>query len=119
MRKARAIDASALIEKIREEGILGNGWDDEEREDDVCRMIDDMPTIYPELKPNRVLTFEEIMNLDPDGTIWIEDKKSGEMEMVPNSEILGDLALYRVAYGNKEMERCFNMYARCWIAPPD
>lgn len=31
---------------IREEGVLGSAWDDRVREDDVCNMLDSLPTAY-------------------------------------------------------------------------
>lgn len=39
------IDRDALIEKILDEGILGNGYSDSEREDDVIDMIESCHTV--------------------------------------------------------------------------
>lgn len=39
------IDRDTLIAKIRDEGILGNGYSDSEREDDVIDMIESCQTV--------------------------------------------------------------------------
>jgi hypothetical protein len=41
----RLIDADRLIESVHSFGIRGAGWSDDERESDVCSMIDDEPTV--------------------------------------------------------------------------
>lgn len=41
----RLIDADALLAEVREQGVLGSGHSDSEREDDVCDMIDHAPTV--------------------------------------------------------------------------
>lgn len=41
----RPIDADRLKESVHAFGIRGAGWGDDERESDVCNMIDNEPTI--------------------------------------------------------------------------
>lgn len=45
----RLIDADALIKRVREEGLLGDGYSCSEREEDLINMVDDLPTIDPAL----------------------------------------------------------------------
>ena len=42
---ARLIDADLAIAKVKDDGILGSGYSDSERIDDVCDMIDSCPTV--------------------------------------------------------------------------
>ena len=42
---AEYIDREALIKKIRDEGILGSGYSNDEREDDVIDMICSEPVV--------------------------------------------------------------------------
>lgn len=42
---ARLIDADLAIAKVKDDGILGAGYSDDERISDVCDMIDSCPTV--------------------------------------------------------------------------
>ena len=42
---ARLIDADLAIAKIQDEGLLGSGYSDSERLNDVCDMMDCCPTV--------------------------------------------------------------------------
>ena len=50
MAKSEYIKLQDAINIIREEGIYGSGYSDEEREDDVIRMLESLPSIVLEDK---------------------------------------------------------------------
>ena len=50
MAKVEYIKLEDAIRKIREEGIYGEGHSDEEREDDVIRMLESLPSVMLEEK---------------------------------------------------------------------
>ena len=73
-------------------------------------------------EPNRVLTFEEIMNLDPDGTTCVEDRRTGAIKVILNFEILEGFAEVLRDGGQDAVKkahgRSYGRFSRAWLRRP-
>jgi len=67
---------------------------------------------------NRVLTLLEVLTLDLDGATCIEDKASGEIEAMLNSEILGEFEELRRSEGIDAASKAYGRFSRAWLRRP-
>ena len=74
------------------------------------------------VEPNRVLTFEEIMNLDPDGTTCVEKRRTGAIEVILNFEILEGFAEVLRDGGQDAVKKAhghsYGRFSRAWLRRP-
>ena len=68
-------------------------------------------------EPNRVLTLEEILALDPDGATCVESRR-GEIEAQLNSELRNEVAAVIEDYGTDNARKMYGKYARAWLRRP-
>lgn len=74
------------------------------------------------VEPNRVLTFEEIMNLDPDGTTCVEERRTGAIKVILNFEILEGFAEVLRDGGQDAVKKAhghsYGRFSRAWLRRP-
>lgn len=74
------------------------------------------------VEPNRVLTFEEIMNLDPDGTTCVEERRTGAIKVILNFDILEGFAEVLRDGGQDAVKKAhghsYGRFSRAWLRRP-
>jgi hypothetical protein len=68
-------------------------------------------------EPNRVLTLEEILALDPNGATCVESRR-GEIEAQLNSELQNEANATVEDYGIDNARKMYGKYARAWLRRP-
>lgn len=86
---------------------------------DACDMKDTAKAaaLQRYVEPNRVLTVEECVALDPDGATCVESSR-GEIETQLNQEIINETSGMIEMYGLQNAKKLYGKYGRCWLRSP-
>ena len=68
-------------------------------------------------KPNRVLTLDEIIALDPDDATCVESRR-GEIEVQLNSDLRNEANAMVEDYGIDNARKLYGKHARAWLRRP-